>query len=109
MVKGDRAIWKANYFLKTQKLLDEFPRIFIVGADNVRSKQMQEIRGSLRGMAEVLMGKNTMMCKAIRGHMANNPNLEKLIPYIKGNVGLVFTKEDPCIVRDKLLENKVCR
>jgi len=107
MVKGDRATWKASYFVKIARLLEEYPRIFIVGADNVRSKQMQQIRVSLRGIAEILMGKNTMMCKAIRGHMANNPSLEKLLPHIKGNIGLVFSKEDPVLVRDKLLENKV--
>jgi len=107
MVKGDRAEWKANYFLKIQRLLEEYPRIFIVGADNVRSKQMQQIRVSLRGIAEILMGKNTMMNKAIRGQLSNNPHLEKLLPHIKGNVGLVFSKEDPVLVRDKLLENKV--
>lgn len=107
MVKGDRATWKASYFVKIARLLEEYPRIFIVGADNVRSKQMQQIRVSLRGIAEILMGKNTMMCKAIRGHMANNPALEKLLPHIKGNIGLVFSKEDPVLVRDKLLENKV--
>lgn len=107
MVKGDRATWKAGYFLKIQRLLEEYPRIFIVGADNVRSKQMQQIRLGLRGIAELLMGKNTMMCKAIRGNLANNPGLEKILPHIKGNVGLVFTKEDPVLVREKLLENKV--
>lgn len=107
MVKGDRATWKAKYFVKIQRLLEEYPRIFIVGADNVRSKQFQQIRTSLRGIAEILMGKNTMMCKAIRGQVANNPSLEKLLPHIKGNVGLVFTKEDPVLVRDLLLQNKV--
>lgn len=107
MVKGDRATWKAKYFVKIQRLLDEYPRIFIVGADNVRSKQMQQIRHSLRGIAEILMGKNTMMCKAIRSQISTNPALEKILPHIKGNVGLVFTKEDPVLVRDKLLENKV--
>lgn len=107
MVKGDRATWKAKYFVKIQRLLDEYPRIFIVAADNVRSKQMQQIRHSLRGIAEILMGKNTMMCKAIRSQCATNPGLEKILPHIKGNVGLVFTKEDPVLVRDKLLENKV--
>ena len=47
------------------------------------------------------------MNKAIRGQLSNNPSLEKLLPHIKGNVGLVFSKEDPVLVRDKLLENKV--
>lgn len=60
-----------------QQLLDDYPKCFIVGADNVGSKQMQTIRVSLRGKAVVLMGKNTMMRKAIRGHLENNPALEK--------------------------------
>lgn len=50
-----------------------------MGADNVGSKQMQTIRLSLRGKAIVLMGKNTMMRKAIRGHLENNPALEKYV------------------------------
>jgi large subunit ribosomal protein LP0 len=49
-----------------------------VNADNVGSKQMQQIRISLRGHAIVLMGKNTMMRKAIRGHLSNNPKLEQV-------------------------------
>ncbi|CAG01875.1 unnamed protein product, partial [Tetraodon nigroviridis] len=107
MPREDRATWKSNYFLKIIKLLDDYPKCFIVGADNVGSKQMQTIRLSLREKAVVLMGKNTMMRKAIRGHLENNPALEKLLPHIKGNVGFVFTKEDLAEVRDLLLANKV--
>uniref|UniRef100_A0A3B5KFJ9 60S acidic ribosomal protein P0 n=1 Tax=Takifugu rubripes TaxID=31033 RepID=A0A3B5KFJ9_TAKRU len=107
MPREDRATWKSNYFLKIIKLLDDYPKCFIVGADNVGSKQMQTIRLSLRDKAVVLMGKNTMMRKAIRGHLENNPALEKLLPHIKGNVGFVFTKEDLAEVRDLLLANKV--
>merc|ERR1712072_1165855 len=65
-----------------------------VGADNVGSKQMQEIRIALRG-------------KAIGGHLEKNPDLERLLPFIKMNVGFVFTKEDLIEVRDMLLANKV--
>jgi len=107
MVREDKGTWKANYFTKIVQLMNEFPKCFIVGADNVGSKQMQQIRISLRGEGVVLMGKNTMMRKAIRGQLENNPNLEKLLPYIKGNVGFVFTKGDLIQVRDKILDNKV--
>uniref|UniRef100_A0A1B6D3U1 60S acidic ribosomal protein P0 n=1 Tax=Clastoptera arizonana TaxID=38151 RepID=A0A1B6D3U1_9HEMI len=107
MVKEDKATWKSNYFTKLVQLLDDYPKCFIVGADNVGSKQMQQIRMSLRGTAVVLMGKNTMMRKAIRGHIERNPSLEKLLNHIKGNVGFVFTRGDLVEVRDKLLENKV--
>ena len=64
--------------------MDEYPKMFLVGVDNVGSKQMQQIRQSLRGRAEILMGKNTMIRKAIRGHLDNNPALEKW-----GNLGSV--------------------
>jgi len=107
MVKEDKATWKSNYFVKFIKLLDEYPRCFIVGVDNVGSKQMQHIRIALRGHAEVLMGKNTMMRKAIRGHMENNTALEKLLPHIKGNVGFVFTKGELSEIRSIITENKV--
>jgi len=107
MVREDKSTWKAGYFLKLVKLLDDYPKCFIVGADNVGSKQMQEIRIALRGKAVVLMGKNTMMRKAIRGHMEKNPDLEHLLPHIKNNVGFVFTSEDLTVIRDLLLANKV--
>jgi len=106
MVRVDKGTWKANYFTKITQLLDDFSRCFIVGADNVGSKQMQEIRMGLRGHAVVLMGKNTMMRKAIRAHLDTNPSLEKLLPHIVNNVGFVFTNEDLCEIRDKLLQNK---
>ncbi|XP_022103620.1 60S acidic ribosomal protein P0-like [Acanthaster planci] len=107
MPREDRATWKANYFLKLVQLFDEYPKCFIVGVDNVGSKQMQQIRASLRGLGVVLMGKNTMMRKAIRGHLESNPDLEKLLPHIKGNVGFVFTKGDLTEVRETILKNKV--
>ncbi|KAK5965264.1 hypothetical protein GCK32_002766 [Trichostrongylus colubriformis] len=106
MVREDRTTWKANYFLKLVELFDEYPKCFLVGVDNVGSKQMQEIRQAMRGHAVILMGKNTMIRKAIRGHLSKNPALEKLLPYIVQNVGFVFTKEDLGEIRSKLLENR---
>lgn len=107
MVREDKTAWKSNYFTKIIQLIDEYPKVFIVGADNVGSKQMQQIRISLRGKGDLLMGKNTMMRKAIRGHLESNPALEKLIPHIKGNIGFVFTKQDLTVVRDVIESNKV--
>jgi len=107
MGREDKATWKSNYFLKIVHLIDEYPKCFVVNVDNVGSKQMQQIRCSLRGTAIVLMGKNTMMRKAIRGHLDKNQALERLLPYIKGNVGFVFTKEELVDVRDRIIANKV--
>jgi len=107
MGREDKTQWKADYFTRLVQYMEEYPKCFIVGADNVGSKQMQQIRISLRGTAVVLMGKNTMMRKAIKGHLENNPALEKILPHVRGNVGFVFTAGELTEVREKLLENKV--
>jgi len=96
---------KQQYFAKLVKYLDEYPAVFIVGADNVPSNQMAQIRQALRGKAEVLMGKNTMIRKAIRGHAQNNPQVESLLPLVRGNVGFVFCKGDLAEVK-KVLQSK---
>merc|ERR1711939_938906 len=106
MVREDRTTWKANYFQRIEALIEEFPTCFLVSADNVGSKQMQQIRIALRGKGEVLMGKNTMMRKAIRGQLAKYPQLEKVLPCVVGNIGFVFTNEDLCEIRDIILSNK---
>jgi len=98
---------KQAYFTKLIKLLDEYPKIFIVGVDNVGSNHMQKVRHALRGKGIILMGKNTMIRKAIRGHAQNNPALEALLPLVRGNIGFVFVKDDLTSVKKILLENKV--
>jgi len=98
---------KQAYFNKLVKLLDEYPKIFIVIADNVGSAHMQSIRKALRGKAVVLMGKNTMIRKAIRGHLQNNASLEALLPAIKGNIGFIFTKGDLTEIKKIIIDNKV--
>jgi len=81
--------------------------VLICRVDNVGSHQMQKVRMSLRGKAVVLMGKNTICRKAIREHQESNPALEALLPFVKGNIGFVFTNGDLNAVRKTILENKV--
>lgn len=60
---------KGVYQEKLCQLLDEYSQILIVAADNVGSNQLQNIRKGLRGDSVVLMGKNTLMKKAITDHV----------------------------------------
>jgi len=105
MGRDDKKAWKGKYFTRIVTLFDEYPKCFLVGVDNVGSKQMQEIRQAMRGHGEILMGKNTMIRKAIREHVQQEAP-SKLLPHIVGNVGFVFTNEDLGEIRKKLLENK---
>jgi len=98
---------KQAYFVKLIQLLEEYPKVLIVNADNVGSAQMQKIRILLRGEGVLLMGKNTMIRKAVRGHVAKNPKLQDLLPYIKGNIGFIFTKANLKNIKDKVIGLRV--
>jgi len=98
---------KASFFAKLNKLLDEYTKILVVGADNVGSNHMQQIRLALRGQGVLLMGKNTMVRKVIRTRLAQYPAFETLLPAVFGNIGFVFTNGDLSSVRDLLLSKRV--
>ncbi|CAF9918271.1 MAG: 60s acidic ribosomal protein P2 [Gomphillus americanus] len=98
---------KAGYFDKLKGLLEEYKSIFIVTVDNVSSQQMHNIRRSLRSNAVVLMGKNTMVRRALRTFIADNPEYERLLPHVKGNVGFIFTNADLNETRKTILAEKV--
>ncbi|KOC11087.1 60S acidic ribosomal protein [Aspergillus flavus AF70] len=104
---GGKSATKAAYFEKLKSLLDEYKTVFIVGVDNVSSQQMHEIRVSLRGEGVVLMGKNTMVRRAIKGFVTDNPEYERLLPHVKGNVGFIFTNGDLKATKEKILANRV--
>jgi len=68
---------------------------------------MQAIRKALRGKAIILMGKNTLMRRAIRVESENHPELQPLLPHIVGNVGFVFTHEKLKDIKDELESHRV--
>jgi large subunit ribosomal protein LP0 len=98
---------KEKYFIKLKELIEQYPSIFLVNVDNVGSNQMHQIRVALRGKGVVLMGKNTMVRRALRGIMSESPQLERLLPHVKGNIGFVFTSQDLAEVRDMITANRV--
>ncbi|VDL98429.1 unnamed protein product [Schistocephalus solidus] len=107
MVRVNRRERKEHYFRRFSKNLSEYDKCFVVCADNVRSKQMQQIRVALRGSAEIVFGKNTQMRKVITSQVARDSRLEKLLPLLRQNVGLVFTVRDLNEVRACLESNRL--
>jgi large subunit ribosomal protein LP0 len=98
---------KKRYKVKLEKAIQEFKNVLVVTVDNVGSFQMQKIRIALRGQAEILMGKNTLMRMIMREQIAANPKLEALVPQIRGNMGLIFTNGDLSKIRTIVTANKV--
>jgi len=98
---------KELYFIKLKELMTKYPSVFLVNVDNVGSNQMHQIRVALRGKGVVLMGKNTMVRRALRSTIADFPQFDRLLPYIKGNIGFVFTASDLKEIRTIITANKV--
>jgi large subunit ribosomal protein LP0 len=107
--KGTKAEKKVVYDKKICGLLEQYSQVLVCVADNVGSKQLQNIRSGLRPDSIVLMGKNTMMKRSIRlyAEKSGNTAYQNLIPLLVGNVGLIFTKGDLKEVREEVAKYKV--
>jgi len=92
MPNAEKLAKKQEYFDKLVNLCVESPGALLVGIDHVSSKQMQDIRMELRGKAVVLMGKNTMIRKALAMGAEQHPDagLDALRAAIAGNIGFIF-------------------
>jgi large subunit ribosomal protein LP0 len=101
--RAEKEVW----FTKLRELMEKYPSLFIVNIDNVSSQQCHMIRQSLRGKGVVLMGKNTMVRRALRTVLSEFPQYEKVLPFVKGNVGFVFTDGDLKEIRENIVSNRV--
>ena len=78
------------------RMLSTYDKVFVVGVDNVGSQQMNSTRRSMRGKAEILMGKNTLMKKVLADFMEANPGhfYAKIEHKMSGNVATVTESVD---------------
>jgi len=88
--------------------MDDYPKVISFSMNLVGSKQLAIIRKLLRGKAEFLFGKNTMLRKVLRDKVdrdsAAEPEkaekLSNMISLIEGNVGLLFHNQPVKEMRD---------
>jgi len=92
MPSAEKLAKKQKYFDKLVNLCVSTPQALLVCVDHVGSKAMQDIRVELRGHAVVLMGKNTMIRKALSMGHEEHPEagLDKLRAAMVGNIGFIF-------------------
>lgn len=94
-----------------QALLATYTKVFVVEVDNVGSQQMNQTRKEMRGTAEILMGKNTLMRKILKDFLIDNPEhfYASIEPKMAGNVGFVFTNSELPKVRKILISIQCSR
>mmetsp|Transcript_6859 Transcript_6859/g.17742 ORF Transcript_6859/g.17742 Transcript_6859/m.17742 type:complete len:313 (-) Transcript_6859:277-1215(-) len=109
MPSAARLVKKEAMAQRIFDMLDTYSCGFIVHADNVSSKQFMDIRRGIRDNSTVLMGKNTMVRRALRVYAEKNnaPFWNEIADLLVGNVGVVFTTGALVDVKDEIAKYKV--
>mmetsp|Transcript_20705 Transcript_20705/g.36813 ORF Transcript_20705/g.36813 Transcript_20705/m.36813 type:complete len:314 (-) Transcript_20705:261-1202(-) len=97
---------KLKYEKTLLSCLANYSKMLVIEVDNVGSKQMSDTRHQLRGNAQILMGKNTVIRKILRREAKAEPALNSLLQRIRGNIGFIFTNGDLIELRDLVLEHQ---
>ena len=104
MKEGQVAEWKKKEVEKVTKLLNDNNVIGIIDLHSLPSSQFQAIKKKLRGQAEVKITKSLFIRRALEKVKDNEK--KKLVDYVEGPVGLIFSKENPFKLFQFLKKNR---
>ncbi|MBW2967896.1 50S ribosomal protein L10 [Candidatus Woesearchaeota archaeon] len=88
------------------RLAKEYPIVGAVNMENLPTKQLQNMRASLRDKVVLRMSKRRLMKIALEEAAKEKPGIEKLIPHLKGMPALLFTRDNPFALYKTLQKNK---
>jgi large subunit ribosomal protein LP0 len=100
---------KAAFLKRMQVVFATYSKFFVVLVDNVGSRSIQKTRYEMRGTAEIVMGKKTLLRKALSIFMEANPGhmMGQIEQFMYLTTGFVFTNGDLGKVRAMIAANKV--
>lgn len=107
MLTQQVAVWKKEIFTDLIQLLEKYSVIAVADLEKVRSSQIQEIRKKLRGKADLIVAKNTILRKASVSIASKKENMDKFAEGLTGSKVLIFTQMDPFELIMFLNRNKV--
>merc|ERR1719498_1691988 len=110
--KSEKRLKKEDYWGRLQFVVGKYKNVLFINSDNVSSKQILKIRARLRDIdAYMIMGKNTLMKAALtaankepteddedyeerKDGWAYNPNIDKIMGQLKGNINMILSNGD---------------
>lgn len=98
------ANWKKNKVSEISSKINQNNVIAIVDIKGIPAKQLQQMRSNLRGRAELLVSRNTLL--KISLDQSNKKGSEKLKEYVKEQAALLLTNDNPFKLYNVLEENK---
>jgi len=107
MMAQEVAVWKREIFDDITELLEKYSVVAVADLQKVRSSQIQEIRKKLRGKADFLVAKNTILRKAAEKAASSRENVDRFAQSLTGSKVLIFTQMNPFELIIFLNKNKV--
>jgi large subunit ribosomal protein L10 len=107
MLSQQVAGWKKEIFSDLVELLEKYAVVAVADLQKVRSSQIQEIRKKLRGKADLIVAKNTILRKASDSIATKKENVNKFADGFTGSKVLIFTQMNPFELIMFLNRNKV--
>jgi len=107
MITQQVAVWKREIFDDLTELLEKYSVIAVADLQKVRSSQIQEIRKKLRGKADLIVAKNTILRKAAEKAASSRENVDRFAQSLTGSKVLIFTQMNPFELIIFLNKNKV--
>ncbi|MFW6376077.1 MAG: 50S ribosomal protein L10 [Thermoplasmatota archaeon] len=96
--------WKKEEVEKLKNLLETSPVLGIVDIEGIPAFQMQQMRAKLRGTANLVVSRNTLINKAI--NQSDREGIEELEEYISGQAALVSTDLNPFKLFNRMEKTK---
>ncbi len=96
--------WKKEEVEKLKNLLETSPVLGIVDIEGIPAFQMQQMRAKLRGTANLVVSRNTLINKAI--NQSDREGIEELEEYISGQTALVSTDLNPFKLFNRMEKTK---
>ncbi len=107
MLTQQVAVWKKEILDDLLELLKKYSVIAVADLQKVRSSQIQEIRKKLRGKADLIVAKNTILRKACEKIASEKKDVDKFAESWTGSKVLIFTEMNPYELILFLNKNKV--
>ena len=107
MLAQQVAVWKKEIYEELTELLKKYSVIAVADMRKVRSSQIQEIRKKLRGKADLLVAKNTILRKASEKIASEKKGIDAFADSLTGSQVLIFTQMNPFELIIFLNKNKV--
>ena len=95
--------WKRHEVEQLSAFLDRYDSVGVVDVTGIPSRQLQEMRRELHGIAELRISRNTLIERALE---EAGGGLEELVEHIGGQVGLIGTDDNPFGLYRRLEESK---